>query len=368
MALVLRSNNRALNHLGEVNGFTGPSDYVAMLDFAGGSYFRMSGGSRVDMTIGEAINFTRASPGVVRRPDMSLYTVPPNTPRISYNSAHGMSGLLIESALTNIITAPVNGSSVSVPASSGFVVLSFNGGDASLSHANLTLVESYVAEGRTCKRYSRSSSSAFAATLSVAGASNIQAVVRANGEGYYPGNFLGYGGTQDADLAVLSPALVSLIAGGDYTIVMQVLMNAAGGNSLSYVEPIRVVSASPYGGAMVRSSRSTTSNGTDTASTAIDGAAATVAGATVRATLSGTWNDNAVFGLACQNNGDSVGIMSYGQYNKETALGAQSGPPSTVYLGGGARLLRIGGAITRVAIYDRMLTDDEAWGVANAWR
>lgn len=367
MTLILRSDRRALNSLGSANGYTGPLDFAAMLDFSRGDYFKMAGGNRVDLRINQAVSVTRSTVGVARRPDGSRYTVPLNAPRISYNRKHGMSGLLIEGALQNLVTNPANGSSVTIPNASGFIILSYEGGDASLTSPNLTLSETFSAEGRTCKRYTRAAGT-YTATLNVSGgAVDIQAVRRDSGEGYYPGHFMGYGASQGADFVQLAPDTLALIAGGNYSVVAQFIMNTAGVNSLNYCNALRSVSSAPFGGAAARTARYTGQNGTDEARTFTDGAIITAG--TTRASINGTWNDVAVIGLTCQNNGDSVGLISYGQYGKAVGLGAQSGGPAAFHVGGmpGDGKL-IGGILARMVIYNRMLTDTEAWAVANAWR
>lgn len=367
MTLVLRSDRRAINHLGPATGYTGPVDFAAMLDFSRGDYFKMVGGNRVDLSLDQAVTVSRSSVGVLRRPDGSRYTVPVNAPRISHNSKYGMSGLLIEAALTNLVTNPANGSPVTIPSVSGFVVLSYKGGEASLSSPNLTLVDTFASGARSCKLYSRAAGT-YAATLNVSGgATDIQAVARPTGSGYYPGNFLGYGGVQGGEIAQLGPEIVSLLAGGNYSVVAQVVMNEAGVNALNHCDMLRAVSGSAYGGPYARTIRATTANGTDTARTNADGGAAT-AGA-IAATVTGTWNDVSVVGLTCQGNGATAGIISYGQYAKGSGTAASA--PASFYIGSAPTptgAWPVGGIISRIAIYSRMLTDDEAWAVANAWR
>lgn len=367
MTLILRSDRRALNSLGSATGFTGPLDFAAMLDFSRGDYFKMSGGSRVDLRIDQAVTVARSTPGVVRRADGTRFTVPSNTPRISYNQKYGMSGLLIEANLQNLVTNPGNGSPVTIPSVSGFVVLSYEGGDASLTHANLTLVDTFIAEGRTCKLYSRAAGT-YVATLNVSGgATDVQAVSRPTNSGYYPGHFLGYGGAQGLETAQLGPDIVALLAGGNYSVIAQIVMNKAGANALNYCDMMRAVSSSPYGGPAARTIRTTSANGTDAARTAANGAAATAG--TIAASVTGTWNDVAVIGLTCQGNGATAGIISYGQYAKGS--GTASSAPASFYIGSAPTPVGawpVGGIIARMAIYDRMLTDDEAWGVANSWR
>lgn len=366
MTLILRSDARASSHLGGSHGFNGPLDFVAMLDFSGSEYYRMSGGRRFDLSLSEAISVTRSSQGVVRRRDGSLAAVPQNTPRISYIDEYQRQGLLVESALTNFAQSGANGSTVTLPSAMDPVILSFSGGDASLSAAALTFVEQYTSNGRTCKRYSRTSG-VINATLSVSGGAQDIQVVHSD----YPGLLLGYGGSQAIETASLPPSLVSLISAGSFSIVQQVCMNPTGGVGIRSGQFIAVKSGSPQGGAYMRQSLSKVGNGTNTANTALDGGAAN--SSTVRATVIGTWRDVAVMGLTCQGLGDSVGVISYGQYSKASGLGGQFSTPANVYIGGETGLSsgagsRLGGIITRVALYDRMLTDDEAWGVANSWR
>lgn len=371
MTLILRSDARATNNLGGKHGFSGPMDYVAMLDFASNEFFRVESGQRIDMAIDDSVSVMRSSVGVVKNRDGSYTTVGLNKPRISFIDEYGMSGLLIEAPRTNYAASGANGSTVTIPsaATSQLVCLTFDGGDASLAHAQLTLVYEFMTNGRKCKQYSRTAGS-IPATLSVSGgASNISVTLGQSGS--YPGHFLGYGGSQAVETATLGNAISNLIAGGDFSVIYQAFMNPTGAtDERANLSAIAVKSGAPHGGVYVRSSRTKAANGTDYVATAADSAA--INSWTNRASIVGTWRDQSVFGVTCSGRGNNVGVISSGQYNKTTGLGAIFGAPTSIHIGGETGMspanIRLGGIITRCVVYDRMLTDDEAWAVANAWR
>lgn len=369
MTLILRSDARALNHIGGSHGFSGPLDYVAMLDFSAGEYFVMTGGRRMDIPLNEAVSVSRISPGVVKRRDGSLASVQSNTPRISYIPEYQMSGLLVESARTNFATSGANGSTVTIPSAGDPVLLSYSGGDASLTSAALTFSHEYEANGRSVKYYTRSAG-VIAATLAVSGGAHDIQVTQGQ-FGAWPGHFLGYGGSQAVETAALGSAFSSLIAAGEFTIVQQVCMNPTGALDVRDIHMMAVKSGAPQGGLYLRGAMDKSSLSTSSVRTSIDGSGSNQANPP-RAHIGASWRDVNVMGLTCRNQGDDVGFMIGGQYATASGLGPQFGTPANIYLGGevGSFTLpsRIGGIITRCVIYDRMLTDDEAWAVANAWR
>jgi len=367
MTLILRSDSAAINHLGGRHGFTGPTDYVAMLDFSAGDYFKIDGGNRVDIPLSGAISVARTSEGVVQRRDMSLYTVPANTPRLSYNSSKGVSGLLLEDPRTNLLTSGANGTALTIPNGSGFVILSYAGGSAEITGTGLTYQQTWESGGRTCKRYSRDSGVISATLTTSGGASDIQVELAVTNSGYYASLFMGYGGSKARDIATLGPDVVPLLTSGSFSIIMQVVMNDAPLTAINSSEVIRVVSGSPYGGVLLKTVRSSGASGsnTDTVHALADGS--TTSATALRSTLNGSYRESTVFGVTCQNFGDDLGIISYGQYAKTVGAGVKFGAPAAAYIGGGPIGRAIGGLVTRVAIYDRMLSDTEAWRSATAW-
>lgn len=359
MTLILRSDARALNHLGGVHGFNGPLDYRAMLDFSSGTYFRIDGSSRVDLELDDAVSVTRSTPAVIRRPDGTYASVSAHIPRISYIDEHGLGGLLLEHARTNRASSGIDGA-VTLPSSSDDVMVSWSGGGSvALSHGLLTELETEFLNGRYVRRYSRGSGIINATMTVSGGASDI--VIAQDGRGRYSGFFNGYGATTATEDMTLGPALTGILAGGDFSIGMQVCRNPSPGVDNRTGRPLSVHTTAPYGGVVLNISNTTGGNGTDTLFTLPD--SAPVGGTTNRGTLNGTWRTRPVYGLTCEGNGDNVGAMSYGQYVKATGLGALFGTPASVLVAGSA----IGGIITRMVIYDRMLTDSEALTVANSW-
>lgn len=373
MTLILKSNIAALNIIGNVHGYSGPSDYVGMLDFSRGEYYTLTGGARNEYTLSDAVRTLRAGSGVIRNADGSLGSVGANVPRISYHRTLGERGVLVEAARTNFVTDPSNGASVNISSASEQVLLSFVGGDASLSSANLTLAETYMVGNTTVKRYTRSLNAAIAATLSNSGASQVQVTHAAIGT--YPGLYLGNGGVQPKDTLTLGTAFASLISSAG-TILFRALPSEGSptvDNRLGFSAGVTIQSGAPHGGIYSDTTMNIAALTTRNLATRPDGAVATSA-PTNRAALTANMAKADVHGVTFDANGDTVGIITSGQQARATGLGALIGNASRIALGGsdwitygGYQSMRIGATITHAVIYNRLLTADEALAAASGW-
>ena len=138
MTLILKSNVSAANSIGSIHGNDGPSDFVAMLDFARDEYYTLLNGTRTDYRLTDAVAVARTSvaPYVLR--DGVMRSAPAGTPRRHYLSSYDAEGVMVLQSRANI-AASAAGGSIAIPSAQEGVILSYKGGSAELSHANLTL-------------------------------------------------------------------------------------------------------------------------------------------------------------------------------------------------------------------------------------
>lgn len=369
MTVIIKSNVASAHSVGNLHGYSGPTDYVAMLDFSRGVYFTTVGG-RTDLELSEAVSVSRSSAAPYVTKAGVLASVPANTPRITYLPDDKVSGLLVEAPRTNL-AASASSQTINVPAASASnrVMLSYRGGSASLSAGELTLEQEFTANGRTVKKYTRSVGTAFSATLTASGASELVVCDAAFGD--YTGEFGGYSTTVASETASLSAAIVALLSGGSGTVLVRHLFNAAGATDARLTfNNIAVKSASPQGGIYAVNSYQRAGVGTMSLITAPDGAAIN-ASRTTRVSVTGTMARGYVTGVTWDGLGDSVGIIDAGLQNRATGLGALFGVPASVNIGGDSGSItggsRLGGIITHVVVYDRILSEAEAVVAASGW-
>ncbi|WP_126623127.1 hypothetical protein [Oceaniglobus ichthyenteri] len=366
MTLVLKSNNAASNSTGNVHGMSGPTDFVAMLDFSRDEYYTVLSGDRADYSLSNAVSVSRSSVAPYALRDGVMRSASANIPRRHYLSSVDAEGLLVMNARQNLLSSGGAGG-VSIPGATEWTILSYTGGSAELSHANLTLESTRIVDGRTVKAYSRSPTSTITATLSVSGATDLQVELASGGRCASP--FMGYSATVAIESASLHAPFKDLLASGVGTVVVRsVALRGADADTRNFT-PVAVQTSSPLGGVAVTSSRTTGSSGTDNGAVYADGAAWN--GSTDTASVTGNWRDSMVHAIGFDGFGDNFTVASFGQISKSTGNGAVFGAPTAILIGGASAYAsapnRCCSIITHVVIYQRMLTDDELLIIANQW-
>lgn len=370
MTLLLKSKNRSSGSVGNVHGNLGPSDYVAMLDFARGEYFTNLAGVRKDYLVDQVVSVTRNSVGSYLDEFGVWRSSPASTPRVHRMQDLGVAGLLLEDARANYAASAANGATVTIPGANAAtaIMLSYYGtGDVSLTSASLTLQTSYVVAGRTVKEYGRSGSLAISATLAVTGEVTRVQCEQDNAHGNrpwrYASSFIEPGASRDAEVCELKDPIVALLAGGKGSVVLrEILMpwNFNGPTLQQRVIPatLQFNNKTTLGGIIATRSAYSTQVGTDDVNSSLDGPPS----AYVRRTgLNGNLARSTVQGLMFNGNGADVGIISYGQVNIATGTGVTFSTPNRIAIG------THGGIITHAIVYDRMLSAPEAQIIANQW-
>lgn len=367
MTLILKTNTVVRNAVGNVHGNTGPSDFVAMLDFGRDEYFTMLGGVRKDYGIDDVISVSRTSYAPYMSPDGIMRSAAPNKPRRHFLPGFDTAGLAVLRGRQNYLTG-ASANTVTVPAASEAVILSYSGGLVSLDSASLTLAETVEKHGRTVKRYTRTSGAITSDITISGGAKDIQ--VELATDGAFASPFMGYATTVASETASLKSPFKGLLSSGTGTIVTRnIMLRDVDTTSRPTTAMIAVQSEVPLGGAFLSSSRTTSGSGTDNLRSLPDGSTTSTT-PTTRASANGNWKDSSVTVLGMEGHGDKLRMGTYGQYAEASDLGVLFSDPTEVFLGGTSYFGtngRLGGIITHVIIYDRLLRQDEILLMANQW-
>ncbi|GHE74621.1 hypothetical protein GCM10019059_37670 [Camelimonas fluminis] len=374
MTIILKTNSQATASVGSIHGNTGPQDFVGMLDFARGQYFTVLDGTRTDYAADEAVSVART--GVAANyfdRDGVLRSAPANKPRFRFDHESDAYGLYVNRQSKNLLTdTPTDGSNVSFGASgvNTPITLSWEGsGDASLTSANLTLVGSYVSGRRKAKRYSKSVSTPFTATINLSGDTSFQQV-----EEYarQPTERLGFDQTVGSDTVTLGVPFRSLI-GSAATIVARVVVPTRFSDDYSYGSgsgsiPLAVKTGQGQGGLYVTTNMNNLAGANDTIRRQADGESA--GAGTTLTLINGVLRKEIVFGLGFAGSGADVGLISYGLSARATGFEPLSGFVST-HIGGASGINNydnlMNAIYTHVVIYDRLLSKDELDLMATMW-
>lgn len=359
MTILLKSDVIFTGSVGNLHGYKGPSDFRAMLDFSRENYFIKTGSVVTGYSISQAITLDRSSGAEYVDRYGNFQSSLAGSPRIRLLPDVGIVGLSCEYAGTNLIPtplSPINGQVFTVTAATASVPISlsyYGDGSASIAAPELTLVNTFTeGNGRTVKVYTRSVSTAFSATLSYTGS-----ISRAQCEiGYGASTFVS--GARLAETIKLNAPFKDLFASGAGTIIVRGVYNKAH-TTFSAESPLRITAAGKeFGGASLVSSN-TLSTGTATVRTALDGGAS---GGTIRATVTtGNQKRAPVYGIGISGLGESARVIQFGKTAVASGLTTLFSAPDKIEIGA------MGGIITHVVMYDRMLTEIESQVVANQW-
>lgn len=363
MAYIIKSDatlNTPANAVGNIHGYYGPQDYRAILDFSHGIY-ELDG---VANALSDLLSFTRASEAryvdVLGRERVAAG----NEPRIHAIKESGVVGLLLERAHENYCTGDADGATFSATASGLNLCLSWSG-TGSVSIAGLTLIREVVEAGRTNRFYTRSG--AVAGTITVTG--TVQNVMVTN-SAYAPA-YVPHGVNKPDDLVQFAAPLLGLVSGGTGTLLARFALLSDDGNDNRDVDMFSLYNSSaPQGGISTQVGYKYSGLGTGEVQVHPDGAA--MNGGTQVARNLGNRPQTMVEGVYFDGFGATAGIMCYGQAGKGIAVNEGATPPTAfdqVNIGrlapGVVSSSTVAGLVlTHLVIYDRMVSDTEADGMA----
>lgn len=353
MTTIIKSDNTALNTIGHVSGFKGPADFTAFLDFNRDDYLTNINGTITKYTLDESITVTRTGDANVVTEDGEITNVAGDTPRRTYNFYARSYGVAGEQAATNFVSSPVNPSTQSVTISSGstsdsIFVTVYGTGTVSLDAPELTRVSGADATQGTAARYTRSTSAAITATLTVTGNVTFVQVEGAN-RATTP-----IVGSRNIERTELTDAFKNVITGNEYTIVASInpIFDVPSNNrsALSIVYSNGDLLA-------IKLSESKTASTTDSLISKVSGAETTLQTITGRGT-----GGNYSLSRSAANN--LIGFTAIRDASRGDATGYVDGTIDRILLLGGAGLNGtaagvFSGTCQYVAIYNRHLTDQE---------
>lgn len=370
MSIVIKSNVKATASLGNIHGLNGPTDFDTMLNFERGFY--SVGGT--DVSLSDVLSFTRASAAEYLDESGVRRVAAANAPRI-HRLASGRSGFLMESESTNLYPNPGSPTTqtVSVPLVSGalnYVSLRVWGtGSATIStdEPNVGATPSLTA----------TESSPVMLVFS-AGLRNISVTVTISGSvsrvnlASTPGNNWGEvlptpvplgTVTRAADVAALSPGVVSRLSNTAGTIVAAYSRNPAlvMGDSTGAWFSIRSAGGSNLAGLHVDS----------TSKTALRARGYDVAGAALFSTHQIPMADtqSRTIAIAWEGGGSTMRFASNGLVSQFaggtippiTGLALSGTTAGIAYTG------RVNAALTHLVHYDRALSAAELQEVTSSW-
>ncbi len=367
MALVLKSNSSlkpSVSPVGNIHGYSGPSDYRAMLDFTCQRY-RLDGS---DLSFDDVATLTRNSKGRYTDIFGRWQEADFNEPRFHYMAEEGEAGVLLEGGVTNGLTSSANGASFSVANAGTKVTLSFAGtGDATISGAGITsLGTTFYGGGRTHKVYNRSGPAS--GTISVSG--DVEEAMVYNGTTYYA--YTPFGTVVSGETLRLSESMVALIAGGTGTIICRYKFTPDANVDRS-VNPVSIRNGnSPAGGINAGVAARASGLGTSSVSVFADASAANT-GEQVTSIL-GNRPPASIGGMFFSGFGANLGIIANGQAARGVPTSVT--PPTAlteIYLGIAAPGMYSfasspNAILTHCVIYDRMVSDEEAFNMSTAWK
>lgn len=366
MAYIIKSDAplaNPANAVGNIHGYYGPSDYKAMLDFTH-RVFKVNG---IERDFSDVLALSRPSEGrafdVLGRENV----VAAGQPRYHAMPTLRENGLLLENAVTNGADSDADGAAFSVANSSNRICLSWSGsGSVALSATGVAPSGPLREEsGRKAQFYSRSG--AVTGTINVTG--NVSNVMVHNGD--YAASYVSHGQSRSADALQVIGDARALVAGGTGSILCRFAFLPDDGISLRNLDALALYnSAAPHGALTAEATYKYNGLGTGEVRAHADNAA--INSSTQIARNLGNRNDIAIIGNYFSGFGQSAGVMCYGQAGSDTAANAGATPPTAfdqIHVGnfpaGMVSSSQIPGVVlTHIVIYDRMVSDDEAFDMA----
>lgn len=240
-----------------------------------------------------------------------------------------------------------------------------------LVQPDLTLVKTSIVNDRTTKFYSRAPSGENTGTLSITG--SAYDLMLSNS--YGAPTFTPLNTTMEEDDLSLSSGLVSLVAGGTGTILCRFVYQPDDGSANRRSAPVTLLNdAAPNGGLRAFVEHQSTAMRSGRVEVFPDGAA--VNGGTVITNTLGNKTDAFMSGVYFEGFGAKAGIICHGQAYSDTSANAGIVPPSAfsrVTIGKTPLGMATSGVaspgymLTHCVVYDRMVSDDEAFDMATGW-
>lgn len=357
MTYVIKSNATLENTaaaVGNIHNFDGASDYRAMLDFSNNIY-KVNGDF---VGINDAINVSRSTIATYKDIFGNTKIAASNQPRVGYFKDYDSSGLIVERAITNVLTSQSDASAFTLPNSTESACISWEGvGTASLVASGITLAKESEFGGRKYKFYTRTG--AVTGTISITG--NVKDISVHNGSNAY--SYIPPSTTKNVEMASLAGSAKALATSKDITIITRTLLPVSHATILgNYIALAN--SKSPQGAIFSVGLYNPTAVSASDIFVLPDGAGANnqkKAGG-----VAGTTPTFAVEALVSKNYGAEVAMLSRGQVTKNTTANIPAVPPTgmtDIYLANvpsGIVTSRFyGGVITHCIVYDRALTDRE---------
>lgn len=106
MSIIIKSDQKSSNSLGNIYGLKGATDYALMLDFSRQDYILKDVNDITRLNIKDVITTERTTRAQYNKSDGSIALAEANEPRIHYMQDLSATGLLIERTTTNLLTNP----------------------------------------------------------------------------------------------------------------------------------------------------------------------------------------------------------------------------------------------------------------------
>lgn len=376
MTLILKSDQIASNSIGNIYGINGELDFQVMLDFNRGLYRYKDAGVLKEATLLDVITLTRSSKAEYKDKTGATKVAQASEPRIHYMEDVGVSGLLIESARTNLFlnpNTPVT-QTIQIPNTGAAQALALKvegTGSATMSGDVTGLSRLSATEGNPQGALPVSGPATINVTVTITGSvtrCQLERTPSSTG-GNYASSFIPADiASRAGDVVLLSNLLANKLATAK-TIVCQfvyqerLVKGFAGSTGVFSLEDKNNVKGGLYvtqslangsGDATQKTAvvnPSSTSIAKQNAMPSVDARKVT---SVVTFSQGGLDTIQAVNGSAKSVEGDSLAI----NFNKMTIGGGDGFSSAT-----GAA----GGILTRLAIYDRKLTAEEVSRISTSW-
>jgi hypothetical protein len=360
MAVIIKSRNISEAGFHDRFSHDAPSDYFGVIDFQRREYFTVDDGVRNNISLTDAVTFSRAGSAQYIDRSGRVKTAQADEPRFTYIPDLDVEGISVDQARANLATSGANGTQVVIPSRSEKTILSYVGGEASLTSSIHSLEETYTLKsGRTVKLYGRSSSAADTATLNVSGGAS--GIIVESAYGAAASQILAYSATRAIESCTLGPAFVNAVQGGGTVVVVQAKYPSGAFDPLFY-SPV-VVKTSGQGGINIRHGQGhKTASATVNLFSASDGSATN--SGVQRAQALSTWPGGLfVSGLAWSSGGEDCSLINSWQSVPSAMSAPVFGNPTSIHIGGETGAWsggsRLNGVIARVIVYSRHLSQSE---------
>ncbi|MBH9537537.1 hypothetical protein [Novosphingopyxis sp. YJ-S2-01] len=357
MTLITKSDARLVNPaaaIGNIHGFYGAQDYRAMLDFSHQIY-RVDGEEK---SFSDIVNLVRGGSDAQYLDSLGRYrTVSGNAPRYHMIPEKNEVGLLLEKETRNFLESDADGASFTATDAGEDILVSWRGsGTVTPNASDLALRREVKAGQRTARFYTRSGLKT--GTVTVSGEARDIMVTNSNSAR----TFVPHLATRSKDDFALRGVPFDIVKSGAATLLMRFAFMPDNGNTRRTVFLLLRNDNAPNGLIRILSQYNRTGLDEGSISVVQDGGPS-LAEATppLIARNLGNFNGNPIVGAYFSGFGARAGIISHGQAGQNTAASVSRTPPTAIT----SMFLDAPDAIlTHAVIYDRMVSDDEAFDLA----